>query len=300
MSKTLLLTDWVKIGTAGPTKDGREIQDSTLLEMADTYDPDEYTAVIKSSHDYGYNFGSVRELRTAKDKKGRTVLQARLQPNYYYLSQNSMSSKLFTSMEVQHNFAKSGKAYLTGLAATDNPASLGTTELHFDAEKTPDLYISAPIEVDFALPDDEKTGLFSMITTAVSAAFSTQKKETETKTNPEEIDMTPEELQAAIDKAMQPFSARIDAIDEKFKALDTDKNTDKNPDANPDGDAGGSGGDTAGQNDFSAALKDAVKPLADGIADLKSKFEALSKTGESQQTGENGNGAADDGKTDFI
>ncbi len=41
--------------------------------------------------------------------------------------------KLFTSMEVSPKFAGYGKAYLVGLAATDNPASLGTEMLTFSA-----------------------------------------------------------------------------------------------------------------------------------------------------------------------
>ncbi|MCP6043100.1 GPO family capsid scaffolding protein, partial [Klebsiella pneumoniae] len=41
--------------------------------------------------------------------------------------------KLFTSMEVNTSFADTGKAYLVGLAATDDPASLGTEMLTFSA-----------------------------------------------------------------------------------------------------------------------------------------------------------------------
>ncbi|MCP5972942.1 GPO family capsid scaffolding protein, partial [Klebsiella pneumoniae] len=41
--------------------------------------------------------------------------------------------KLFTSMEVNTSFADTGKAYLVGLAATDDPASLGTEMLQFSA-----------------------------------------------------------------------------------------------------------------------------------------------------------------------
>lgn len=41
--------------------------------------------------------------------------------------------KLFTSMEVSTKFADTGKAYLVGLGATDDPASLGTEMLAFSA-----------------------------------------------------------------------------------------------------------------------------------------------------------------------
>jgi len=43
------------------------------------------------------------------------------------------SKKLFTSREINPKFADTGKAYLLGLAATDDPASLGTEMLTFSA-----------------------------------------------------------------------------------------------------------------------------------------------------------------------
>ncbi len=128
--KVALTTDWVTIGKAGKTADGREIKEAWLIEAAATYDPEMYTAVINAEHIYG-NFGTVTELRTGKAKDGATTLEARFQPNKYMLAQNSEKYRLFTSMEINPKFADTGKAYLTGLALTDSPASLGTTEIHF-------------------------------------------------------------------------------------------------------------------------------------------------------------------------
>ncbi len=42
---------------------------------------------------------------------------------------------LHTSCEYTADFAKTGKAYLTGLAMTDEPASLGTTQVHLSSDK---------------------------------------------------------------------------------------------------------------------------------------------------------------------
>lgn len=39
---------------------------------------------------------------------------------------NKAAQKVYTSMEIQPNFANTGKCYLVGLAVTDDPASLGT------------------------------------------------------------------------------------------------------------------------------------------------------------------------------
>ena len=128
-----LTTDWLTIGTAGPTVDGRKISEQMLLEAAETYDPEEYEAVISSEHLLWWfgNFGRVAKVRTSTDKKDRTVLQAKIQPNRRLIEMNSQGQRLHTSMELEPDFAGSGKSYLMGLAVTDEPASLGTSLLQF-------------------------------------------------------------------------------------------------------------------------------------------------------------------------
>lgn len=42
--------------------------------------------------------------------------------------------KIYTSIEVNPSFADTGEAYMTGLAVTDSPASLGTEVLNFAAQ----------------------------------------------------------------------------------------------------------------------------------------------------------------------
>ncbi|MDU3935344.1 MAG: GPO family capsid scaffolding protein, partial [Serratia liquefaciens] len=56
--------------------------------------------------------------------------------------------KVFTSMEIRRDFAKTGKAYLVGLAVTDDPASLGTEMLEF-SRRHEAVEFSAPLEVHF-------------------------------------------------------------------------------------------------------------------------------------------------------
>jgi len=119
--------------TAGHTIDGREVKPETLYEMAETYDPSVYTAVINIEHNrYGTKLGSVLSLKV-KEIGEKVKLFAELKPNNYMLYLIQQGQKLFTSCEIVHNFAKTGKSYLTGLATTDNPASLGTTEMHLSA-----------------------------------------------------------------------------------------------------------------------------------------------------------------------
>lgn len=146
-----LTTDWLTIGTSGPTVDGRNISEQMLLDAAETYDPEEYTAVISSDHLlwlYG-NFGEVCKLRTMADKKGRTALQAKIHPNRRLIEMNSQGQRMHTSMELDSNFAGTGKTYLMGLAVTDEPASLGTSALKFSKQNgTQGLMIGEAVELD--------------------------------------------------------------------------------------------------------------------------------------------------------
>ena len=146
-----LTTDWITIGTAGPTVDGRNISEQMLLDAAETYDPEEYTAVISSDHMlwlFG-NFGEVYKLRTAQDKKGRTALQAKIHPNRRLIEMNNQGQRMHTSMELNTNFADTGKTYLMGLAVTDEPASLGTTALKFSQKNgAQELIIGKPVELE--------------------------------------------------------------------------------------------------------------------------------------------------------
>jgi hypothetical protein len=137
MKKPNLITKFFAVGTSGPTIDGRTIKPKDIDDMAETYDPAEYTALINYEHFKFFgglsNLGKVLALKTKTDAKGRRVLLAQLRPNSRLLQLNEDSQKLFTSMEIVPDFAKSGKAYLLGLAVTDSPASVGTEALCFSA-----------------------------------------------------------------------------------------------------------------------------------------------------------------------
>ncbi|MEH6649973.1 MAG: GPO family capsid scaffolding protein [Motiliproteus sp.] len=154
-----LLTNWQVIGTAGSTIDDREITEQDLIDAAETYDHDEYYAVINAEHELSWfgNFGLVDAVRLGKDKKQRTVLEALLEPNHRLVEMNRNGQRLFSSMELKSNYAGTGRTYLTGLAVTDQPASLGTSRLKMfsrsgNQESAP--LISAPVQ--FSIQDDSK------------------------------------------------------------------------------------------------------------------------------------------------
>ncbi|WP_095068225.1 GPO family capsid scaffolding protein [Pseudomonas sp. Irchel 3A18] len=131
-----LVSFWKRVAVSGPTADNREITVQELRDCADTYKLSRYTAVIWSEHerDPG-SYGTVFAVRLVEDdpelEPGQVALEAQLKPNDKLLQLNDQGEKLFTSVEIWPNFANSGRNYLTGLAITDSPASLGTQELYF-------------------------------------------------------------------------------------------------------------------------------------------------------------------------
>lgn len=131
-------TDWLCIATSGQAVDGRVIEPQWLIDAAETYTRNTYTAMIWPHHpqydlgerEFTCNLGEVDALKTETD--GETVkLFAQLIPNQFLIDANRMGQKLFTSAEFISDFAGSGKEYLFGLAVTDIPASLGTEKMKF-------------------------------------------------------------------------------------------------------------------------------------------------------------------------
>ena len=199
-----VLTDWLTIATAGPTVDGRTIKEEWLTDAAETYNREEYTAFLNVEHWAG-NLGSVWDVRISKDKKSRTVLQARIRPNKYYLQQNAEDHRLCFSVELTHNFAETGKTYLTGLATTDYPASVGTTEARFSRT---DVFRSAPETLDeLPLVVPPAPGFAETLKDILKEFF--------TSTNKKESEMTKEEFS----EALKPLADGIAALAGKFDSM---------------------------------------------------------------------------------
>lgn len=133
MSK--LMTDWLCIATSGTAMDGRRIEPQWLIDCAANYNRETYTALLWGRHheDNGQrerdiNYGEVEALKS--EQQGDTVkLYARIIPNQFLVEANKCGQKLFTSAEIDLDFAGQSTAYLFGLAVTDIPASLGTQKI---------------------------------------------------------------------------------------------------------------------------------------------------------------------------
>ena len=177
-------TKFFRIARAGTCVDDREITAQQLEEMADTYNPTDYTAVINLEHYRGVspdsafgNYGTVNALKTEKD--GNNIyLTAELAPNDNLIALNKKGQKLFTSIEISQNFAKTGKAYLSGLAVTDSPASMGTEMLSFSVKGQGEItFPDFENYDDFNFSAEEKEEDKPSLIDAVKNIFTKQKQE---------------------------------------------------------------------------------------------------------------------------
>lgn len=151
MKKTQLLTEFVRVATSGRTADGRTIEAEDLKTMAKRYNPELYTAQIWLEHDRYYPpLGQVVALQAIDNADGKTELFAQLSPTFEMIAMNKRGQGLFTSIEITPDFSDTGEAYLTGLAVTDSPASVGTTQLSFNTQKHP-VIISDGLRFNFNL-----------------------------------------------------------------------------------------------------------------------------------------------------
>ena len=249
MSKPNLSTDFVRIAQSGPCVDGREIKPEWLTQMAETYNPDTYTALLWPEHRrWAGNFGHVLELR-AEDADGVVTLSGRLCPNDQYIYENTRNQGLFFSIEVTENFAQTGKAYLTGLGVTDSPASLGTSMMRFSGQGggchvLPGLAFS--LSPDNPALSAEEYGLFRKIIHFFRSGESPAH---------DEEDMTKEEYAAL-------FNA-VTGLSEKFDALMTQRQKEDKPESGPEQPV---------QGEF-AALRDSVSELSQKFDALRSRME---------------------------
>lgn len=132
---------WFTVATEGQTTDGRVIERSWLDDIAATYNRETYGARIWMEHIRGLlpdspfkAYGDVLAVRVQDNKDGKRELQAQLDPTPDLVAMTKKRQKIYTSIEIEPNFAKSGKCGLIGVSVTDSPASLGTSILEFAAK----------------------------------------------------------------------------------------------------------------------------------------------------------------------
>ncbi|XHF32832.1 GPO family capsid scaffolding protein [Pseudomonas chlororaphis] len=197
-----LVSYWKRVATSGPTVDGREILPQELRDIAETYTPTLYTAVIWCEHERWFgSFGPVFAVRLIEDAEdlepGQVALEAQLKPNDKLLRLNDAGEKLFTSIEIRPNFRGRGKAYMTGIAVTDEPASVGTQELYFSSRTSRDSYYAASHELG-SFNDTEPQGEIGRLAAMFTRLFKRFGiEDTPTETTPQ----TPTESKPPMDEA---------------------------------------------------------------------------------------------------
>ncbi|BEL84372.1 phage capsid protein [Serratia marcescens] len=215
------VTKFFRIGVEGDTVDGREIGAADIQQMAATYSPKVYGARINMEHikgilpdGYFRRYGGVVELKAEKIDEpdepllhGKWALYASLAPTADLVSMVGAGQKVFTSMEIRRDFAKTGKSYLVGLAVTDDPASLGTDMLEF-SRRHENVEFSAPLEVhfDFEPVADPETSFSARI----KAMFS-RKQATD--------DVRFDEMEGAVMTVAEQLQEADTRFTEKFAAL---------------------------------------------------------------------------------
>lgn len=233
---------WFCIGQSGPTVDGREIKAEWLEQASTNYNPEGLKgARLNVDHmrgwywgvDNEYNgYGDVLELKHEKDG-AITKLFARIDPTDKLLELNEKRIKVFTSMELVINFAQTGKAYLTGLALTDDPASLGVSMLQFNTQNTnPDIIHSGPIEMTDktkspAVPGTESNepnaGILAAAKAIVAQVFAIQPKPAEVPAPVPAPESFSEAVEVIKDMAtgMAEFKKMADERDAEYRRLKT-------------------------------------------------------------------------------
>lgn len=216
---------WFVVATEGATTDGRAIHRSWIEQMAKNYDLKTYGARINLEHiklwfyrenePHAKCYGDVLGLKAEENAEGKLQLFALIDPTEELIALNKNRQKIYTSIEVDPNFADSGEAYLVGLAVTDSPASLGTEMLQFAAnasqnpfaarkQKAENLF-SACIEtqLEFEIEESPKPSLFSQI----KAMFSKAERNQEQRFN--DVDNAVLLLSEEVQKVMGKYTALL-------------------------------------------------------------------------------------------
>lgn len=177
---------WFRVAVEGATTDKRIIERSWLEQAAKNFNRTTYGARIWLEHMRGLfadsafpALGDVLALKTEEveiNGKKKLALLAQLEPTEQLLQWNKKRQKVYTSIEIDPEFADTKEAYMVGIAVTDSPASLGTDLLAF-AQKNPaaspytgrhssdtSMFTEA-VEVDFSFEEetDDAPSLFTRV-----------------------------------------------------------------------------------------------------------------------------------------
>lgn len=287
MSKT---SDWIIVATEGATVDGRQISAAQIKEMAESYSPELYAALIWPEHSRshwnvfeGNNWGEVPEVKAEK-RAGKLRLLAKITPNELLLSANKKGQKLYTSIELHPDFQGTGRAYLIGLAVTDSPASTGTTRLKFSRKvgETQEIETDSLEQID--LSEFYSVNPLAHAFATIASYFQSGGELPETPTEqpePEETEVTEEQLKAALQEQFSAFKGEFKLeLKEEFNL----QNAPETPEPETQG---------VTVEQFSATLEEKLNPLLEKVNGLETKFNELSQEVPGQEPQGQGGGESE-------
>lgn len=233
-----------RIATEGATTDGRVISRAWIEQMARNYDPKKYGARINLEHlkalypDSTFRrYGDVLALEARAVEDDKLGLFAQIDPTESMVSMvKNDRQKVYTSIEVDPNFADTGEAYLVGLALTDDPASLGTEMLQFSAKASssplakrkanPHNLFSEAVEalIEFeedAKSSDEGKGLFTKVMNLLQGKSKTD--DSRFSDHGSAIEAIAESQRDLLDR----FSSTVQSLQDKVVALTTSQQQDR-------------------------------------------------------------------------
>jgi len=229
-----------RVAVEGATVDGRTIDRQWIVDMAAQYSPNTYGARVNIEHLKSYApdstfkaYGDVTALKAEEieiNGAKKLALFAQIDATPELVAMAKARQKIYTSIEITPKFADTGKAYLTGLAVTDNPASLGTEMLAFSVaqgdksplagrKQNPSNHFSEATEAAIEFEADAPEGVTLLAKVKDILGLSAKK----TEANLDDVRQATEMLAASTAKAVDDAtSAKADAkaLTEKFTALE--------------------------------------------------------------------------------
>jgi hypothetical protein len=245
MAKPKKAEKWYRLGRSGDTVDGRIIKEQDILDAVETFNSGFYPTMIWPDHKRWFNLGKVIAIRAEKNDEGGTDMYGQVEANDFYKEMNKNGQRRFFSMELWPDFRKSGKTYLSGLGATDEPASVATSEIHLSrVEKNVIVGESVEQVPHYFEAQGSTEGDAKNLLAAIASFFKSQTpSDDDSDDSQEETDMTKEQYEA--------LSSGLTALTKRFNT------------AFPEGEQAPAGGEAPTLEEQVIALTAQVKELTD-------------------------------------
>ncbi len=218
-----------RVATEGATVDGRTIKRAWLEQMAQYYNPQLYSARVFIEHIRGMvpdgpfkAYGDVLALKTQERPDGKLTLLAQIEPTPELVDLIKAKQKIYTSVEINPDFADTKAAYLVGLGITDSPASLGTERLSFTRQPASAHIFSEAVEMTNEEDESEMPSMLSKVKTLLGLSKSQIAQDDQKWRDDlnEALETLARHSREQLD-AFARYQSRVDALDAQVRELAT-------------------------------------------------------------------------------